>query len=170
VEHARVARSKDLQKWKTHSRALRHQHNLPASSAPWTSRFPKVRLVGLPQTPRTLDIVDTSLAVFLKKFPNLSLSQVTKGLFVNTSQGVQRTQICYSFPTPTTSSCVYSYEKDQVISGRSTMKLIGFPDSLLPREIFRDSQYRDLSGNAYSAPIMGLIVAALYSQPWATWF
>ena len=167
-ERQRQAKSQDLQKWKTYSLQVRHSKNLPATSQPWTSRK-GVRLMGVPTTPRTLDVIDTCVAVHLGKHPDIPLQTLCKNMYINLSQSVHRLPVAAACPTPSTSACVYSCLKDQIISGRSTMLALGWPDCLLPRDSFSDRNYRMLSGNGFSAIISGLIVAVMFANPHASW-
>ena len=40
---------------------------------------------------------------------------------------------------PTTSLCAYSFQSDMVVSGRSNMQLLGWPQALLPRDTMSDA-------------------------------
>ena len=166
-EQSHMAKSPELQKWRSRSLAIRHELQIPAQSTPWTSR-PRVRLLGIPRTPRVMDCVDVCFAAMQQKYPELSIEQLIKGMFCNTSQSVARLPVSRSFPTPCTSSVVYSYEHDTLVSGRATMKLLGWPDSALPRDV-SETLYKGLSGDGFSAPISSMLMTVFFANPWAPW-
>ena len=116
-----------------------------------------------------MDCVDVCFAAMQKKYPELSIEQLIKGMFCNTSQSVARLPVSRTaFPTPCTSSVVYSYEHDTLVSGRATMKLLGWPDSALPRDV-SETLYKALSGDGFSAPISSMLMTVFFANPWAPW-
>ena len=166
-ERSRVARSTELQKWRASSAEVRHKHNIPQQGFAWSSRK-GVRLHGLAQTPRVIDVIDTGLAVTLAKNPTLSVSAVVKNRFATVSHSVSRLPVYLGVPTPTTSSVLYSYEQDMVVPSRSVMRLLGWPSTLLPHAI-SNREYRFLSGNAFSMPVGSLIKLLINYNPHTVW-
>ena len=74
------------------------------------------------------------------------------------------------YPCMLSNSVVYSFQKDLIISGQGHMKLMGWPEAMLPDEPCSDSEYRDLAGNGFSAPIATIIGVACIMNVHAPWW
>ena len=166
-EASRMARCPELQKWRSSSAIVRNAHCLPSHSSGWTS---SARLLGVPNTPRVLDLINIAWAINRKKEPEKSTREVAHNLYVNCSQAVQRSCWSRRYPTPTTSLCAYSFQSDMIVSGRSNMQLLGWPQALLPRDTMSDEEYRRLSGSGCSVVVLGMLTAIVFSNPFAPWW
>ena len=160
-------------KWKTHSSRLRNERDLGPRSSPYTS-LPEVQLKGLPATERQKDIVDVGfmfkrnrLLAETGKVP--STSGITRDLWCDPSQGIQRKPWSNHPCCLTQATEMYSYEADAVLSGLGHLQLMGFPSDCAPTDLHTESAYRRLAGEVYSVPIMSLILTSIYlcpSMPW----
>ena len=120
-----------------------------------------------------MDLLDTTFSYMRAKSPTdqVPLKEFVRNLWCNTSQSVARLPISRAFPVLTTTAVVYSFEFDTIISGRSMMKLLGWPEEALPSQgsSLTDNEYRKLAGNGFSAVLSGMILTVLYANPWAPW-
>ena len=60
----------------------------------------------------------------------------------------------------------YHYRLGRLISPRAYMRFLGWPTNLLPDD-YTSHEYALLSGNAFSAPITGMIGVVLFFNPWS---
>ena len=160
-----MGRHVEMKKWPTHSAQTRMKHGVPADAQPWA---PSVGLLGVTRTPRVLDVIDTCIVVVCLRRPDMPRKQLSQGMWINVSQGVQRLPYMWQVPTPATSTYAYSVEKDRLLSARVTMKLIGWPDNFLEHDVL-ERDFRYLSGNGCSLPIAAMHTCIVYSNPWAPW-
>lgn len=65
---------------------------------------------------------------------------------------------------------MYSFKHDSVLSGLAHMRGMGFPSDACPSDEFTERQLRNLAGDAYSVPIISLMLHGLYINPWAPWW
>jgi len=171
VRHAdsrQTTTNMELRKWPNHSKDIRNKYSLPAFGKEWTGR-PGTSLLGLPATPRMVDVLDTSFSSIRSKCPDRVLHELLKNLWANPSQSVARLPISYGAPTPATSTIMYSFEKDRCVSPSGWMHLLGWPRSLTP-SLFSESEYAQIAGNGFSAPVAAMISVAMYSNPFAPWW
>ena len=119
-----MQRSGELMKWKAQSVGVRHKNGLPSmtSGSGWSQSH---RLLGVPATPRVRDCIDVCYLMARKRQPQTVLKDIPISLFCNTSQSVTRGPMRKTLPTPSTSTCVYSFEFDRAISSRSYMRFLG---------------------------------------------
>ena len=73
-------------------------------------------------------------------------------------------------PTYTTSTVLYSYEKDTLLSGASHLRMLGWPVHMMPAAVFDDCLLRDLGGDAFSVPICALVHGACALNSKAVWW
>eukprot|EP00974_Lingulodinium_polyedra_P076082 7367938-Lingulodinium_polyedra.AAC.1 len=59
--------------------------------------------------------------------PRKSVAELTKGLWANPSQSVDRFPAASHLPTLTKNAVLYSYEHDRVFSSESHVRLMGRP-------------------------------------------
>lgn len=158
----------ELRKWREDSVDKRSEHHLPSGPS-WSVR-PGVRLHGVPKLDRVVDCIDVCYSIVRKQHPEDSREAIVKNLWCNPGQGVKRFPASRSLPTLATSTLLYSYEKDRLLSGAAHMQLLGWPLPLLPQGTFSEAEYRHLAGNGFSAPVAAMIGAILYSNPRAPWW
>ena len=78
--------------------------------------------------------------------------------FVNVSECVLRFPVSHGeAPCFTTSSYLYSYEFDRVLSGASNLRGMGHPRTSMPLDTFSDGCARQLAGESFSVPMSSVI-------------
>ena len=97
-----------------------------------------------------------------------SIEELRKGLWCDVSQShVRKPWSEGELGVVCTSSVLYSYELDSIISGSAHMMLMGHQRF---SGQFLESQSRDLAGEAYSAPWATAAAFALLANPHASWW
>ena len=162
---------KEWATWKTHTAEFRQKHGIPRYSKPWTTRS-DVQLHGIPDIPRVHDLLNACFAFQRRANPSTSTQTLVQDLFVDWSQGVQRKPWSRGCPrTLTTSTCLYSFEKDVVLSGVNMLQLMGWSTQrVLCASHASDHQIKVLAGEAYSLPWCTLLHAILYNNPYGEWW
>ena len=145
---------------------MRFKHGVPAAGTEWTERS-GITLFGIACTDRVKDVINTSFAIARKREQAKNVKELVSNIFVNTSQSISRLPMSTAMPTPTTSAVVYSFGLDRAVSSRAYMRMLGWPSNILPE--MSTSEYRLLSGNAFSVPIASMLLAILYLNPQAPW-
>jgi len=165
-EKARLARCRDLQKWKTQSAEVRSKFEIPSGSSAfaWTERK-HVRLAGLPHTEHVLDTINTCWAVARKRNPAMTEQELISCLHCSVSQSVRRLPYTLGVPTPATSTRLYSYSDDAIVTHYRYMRYMGWPENLLPAR-FSAADWTSLGGNAFSVPCAGFMTVLMYMNPW----
>eukprot|EP00969_Alexandrium_andersonii_P353941 15441026-Alexandrium_andersonii.AAC.1 len=116
--------------WEEQSAVMRDQWGVSPDSCPWT-RSSGVRLVGVPQSPRVLDLLGTAWLERLVKdrakraktgAPAPTAADLAKGYFVNLSQQVGR-KPWGPIRCLTQVSEVYSFEHDCVLGPECNMAM-----------------------------------------------
>jgi hypothetical protein len=166
-----------LAKWKAHSTGIRTKMGLPkkdAQAESWCDRS-GTQLRGVPDDrPRLRDVIDFGYALRVKELQQQNLAWSTHdavmGLWSDISTGVERLPYRYGNPgTFRQNSISYSYEFDRVLSGQGQMEIMGWPRCVLPPQL-TDGQYRSLSGESYSVPVITALNCCLYANPYASWW
>ena len=173
-EETSLKRSRELARWRGHSSEIRNRWNLPLikqeGSAPWTSR-PSTRLKGLAHSERQRDLLDVVWAVHRKNNATLSLPELIRGFFANPSQSVLRLPSCHGrVPTLCSSSEIYSYEYDAVLSGEAHLLLLGWPRNTFPSELFSNAELRSLAGESFALCTIAHIVYCYFLNPYGPWW
>ena len=141
---------------------------------PWTGRR-AFRGVGLNRSPRVLDLLDCYVAAELKKQEALLLQNVDcervdvedlmQGKFMDVSQSLNRhahTNANGCNHALTTSSVLYDFTRDCVLSGREMLALHGQPkDFIIPPDV-PESVVRELAGEGMSIPSLSSVIWCLY--------
>ena len=126
AEAARVAARGCHAKWQNKSVDARGRIDMSQNFHPWTGR-PSVKLHGLPakasghgsgRIEDVLDVVYWSKLRANRKKAGMSEAILAKAAFCDVSQSVERPNFSQpNAPVFTTSSCIYAFEKDAVITG-----------------------------------------------------
>ena len=154
--------------WQKESAEFRQQHGAALDWKPWTGR-PEFRGRGLPKLPRVLDVLDCLVIHVLEQkktnAATCNLQDLMQGMYVDVSQGFLRhfhTSTQGVNHALTTSSIVYSYDRDSVLTGRELLQLHGQPVSLnLPSEL-TESQISHLAGEGMALPCLAGLLWCLY--------
>ena len=167
---ARKASQKEWATWKTKSAELRRQNNLPRHSKPWTSRS-TTQLHGVPDLPRVHDVLNCCFAIERSRNPRTGTAGLTKDLFVDWSQSVERKPWSRgAIRTACTSTMLYSFERDMALTGCNMLQLLGWSATRLPSSRMSDANLKLLAGEAYSLPWVTMLHALLYANPWGEWW
>jgi len=152
--------------WRHHSAQIRARYDLPKASASWTGR-PGVSLRGVPDLPRVHDLLNACFSIQRVQMPQATTAELTKNLWVDYSQAVQRMPWSRGLRTACTSSMFYSFEQDVSTSGFDMMRLLGWPRK---RVVGRDRDFRLLAGESYSLPWLTVLHGVLFTNPFGPWW
>ena len=175
ISKAETQRMKDSRfaKWKQKSVATRDFHKLPPLDSPlgrpYTTR-PGVRLQGLCNSERQCDALDIVFSLMQLHSPNTPFEELIKGKWTNPTQCVSRLRATTRPATPLTSSELYSFEKDGVLSGEAVMRALGWPKHKCPMSQFSEAELRNLAGDAFSPAIAAVNSYAFWLNPYAPWW
>ena len=167
-ETRRSSQSGMTVKWQKKSSAIRQKMNIPREARPWAGRA-GVTMMGIPHTPRAMDVLDLGYARMRERNPTTPVAQLVSGLWANPAAQNDRFPVSYSAPTPSTNTTMYSYEHDRGVSPVGVLQLLGWPAALIPSS-FSDRELRKLAGNSYSAPLVAMLTAVLIANPSAPWW
>ena len=151
---------------------MRVKNQIGRDTQAWTSRA-DVQLKGVPNVPRILDLLNVCWSLRLQKRSKEKTARTTtedlrRDLWVDLSQGVARKPLKMKPHLFRTSTINYSYEKDQALSGKEHMMLMGWPGHVLTG--FDDHLLRTLAGECYSMPIATALDFIMYCNPWGEWW
>ena len=150
----------------------RFARGIPGDMQLYTTR-PGVQLRGLCHSQRQCEYLDVQYAGVKLANPSMSHKEIITNLWGNPSQSVCRA------PKPsselgvgviTTSTSLYSFERDVVISGEGLVKLHGWDKHVAPLERFNENECRSLAGDSVSVPIAALMQCAMVYNPYAAWW
>ena len=158
-------------RWKVDSKAFRSSLGVSENYKPWTSRRSFLG-VGLPASERVLDVLDCYVAAELQEnsgradeCARVDVRAVMDGKFIDVSQGVKRgthTNKSGFVRTFTTSTVLYDFSRDCVLTGYEMLLLHGFPrDFVIPPEI-PETEVRKVAGEGMSIPSLAAVIWCLY--------
>ena len=153
------------QKWHGQSRAVRRRLGI-GSQKPWTSR-PSFCGWGVPANKRMLDVIDCHVGLEKTKQPVnalLHVSDLMKGKFVDISQSVERgshTNAEGCNRAFTTSTLLYDYQRDAIVTGNEMLLLHGHSGHRTPEDM-PESLLRNLAGEGMSVPCLSALLWCLY--------
>ena len=162
-------------KWQTRTVETRRKLGLAVSSQPWsslhreTSRRPPV-YAGCPRVERVQDVINVCWYKLRQK-SKWSSDKLRESSFCNISQCVSRLP-CSERCSPcfTSSSVLYSYKHDSVMTGASQLRGMGHGRETMPMLLFDDNVCRNLAGDSFSVPIASIITTACTLNPFASWW
>ena len=137
------------------------KHGL-SDRAEWTTR-PSVALAGLgcsEATRRSRAVIDIACAWVKKEFPSASDESLMKGFFVATSSSAPKKPWSYGLKTLLTSSEIYSYEHDRMLTPQDLMRQHGWRAPNAGGLSF--SAMRGLHGESVACQQLGCLVWAAY--------
>lgn len=161
-----------IAKWKQHSAKLRAENSLPPlgrrGAAPWTSSCPKG---SLPPVPRILDLLDIGFLLARHSHDgSASRDDIARGLWADISQGCNLKPFQEGrMGTLATSSLMYSYEHNVILSAADSMSVLGWPRSFGCASA-PEATMRNLIGESVSVPVWTQLIFAYYQNPWAPWW
>lgn len=171
VEEAQRLKKKDFAAWQVQSASIRAQHGVPKSLAAWTGRA-NLQLLGVPASPRVLNLLDTLWAVRVHKSPShVTAAMLRDGFWCDVSQAHNRqSPMSCGPPTWTSTTAAYSFSEDRVVSGKGAMRVLGHPNDRMSGDLFSEAQLKDLAGQGCSVPCCVLIASLMYSNPYGEWW
>ena len=166
------ARRRPGEKWMRSGVDVRSKHGLAFTSQSQWSKQKGVKMLGVPRLDRILDCLDTCWSYVQKTEDHLNHKQLRADLWCNIGQEVSRLPVSRgNVPCLATSSLLYSFQEDRLLSGAAHMQLMGWPSNLCTHEGFpTQADYRALAGAAFSCPIAAILTSVLYSNPFAPWW
>lgn len=156
---------KGFRKWKADSITFRNKWNVLPQFAPWTSR-PEFKAKGIRLTPRTKDLIDCCAIQFMKtnNVAAKDLPNAMKTMFLDLSQSLNRRAYTINGVNRclTTSTCMYSFGRDRLVTPLETLYFQGFPKSLKMPLGVSQSDMKDMAGE-------GMTLPCLASVMWGVW-
>ncbi len=161
--------------WQAHSKQARAKLGISTSYMPWSRRSPQPKLDGVPCTPRVLQAINIAWAWATAAQDRHDMGRdMAFPFYIDCSQCVSRKVWSHRIPTLTTTSCIYDYENDSVITGAQKCGLQGMPIIDLAPKLqeagLSDIEMSDLAGEAMFLPTLGTILAAVFLSRTATWW
>ena len=155
--------------WQSRSIETRRKLGMGASLMPWDS-LARRQYAGCPQGARVRDCINVCWFKLRQKSQKSS-KDLAAFSFCNISQCVSRlpcSETCS--PCFTSSSVVYSYAHDTVITGACQLRGMGHSRASMPMGSFDDGTCRNLAGDSFSVPIASLLTTACALNPFASWW
>ena len=153
-------------RWKFHSATVRSRLGMAPSSAPWTKPKgkPGPLMSGVSKTSRALDILDVAWGSRPKAERSLPF-------FVDLSQCVSHRPWGTSPPCLATSTCLYDYSADGMVTSAGKLALQGWPvaETAALQAAQSETSLGDLAGEAMFLPnVASLLLAVFLSRdgPW----
>ena len=159
-------------KWQKHDQELRARYRVAQGFKPWTSQ-PDFKGRGLSKTSRNLSILDATVIRLLGGQQNVKkshLKEKVKGKYVDVSQALNRntcTNEAGISRTQTTSTVLYSFERDRVLVGKEMLMLQGQKQQFKIPQGVQDSVVKELAGEGMSVPCVGMMLWCLF---WVRFF
>ena len=145
--------------WRMKSAAARHHEGMSQYSEPWTGAHAGRAAAA---TERVRDLINANWVRARRQHPAVPNEELMKDLTVDLSQCVSRAMPLYKqWPTLTTSTTLYHYGDDSVISSKAHMKVLGWPLARLA-PCFSEHDLRDLAGDGISLPLATVLSAAFF--------
>ena len=148
---------------------------LPLQLKPWEeykrSIHQKLRYRGMACTDRQRDVLNCCWWKLRRQHRQLKQQVLVKDSFADVSQSVSRLPVQRgNLPVFTTSSHLYSFEKDMTLPASGHLVSIGWPSRYHPMSEFDDLACRNLSGDSCSVPITSVVYSAFVYNPYAPWW
>ena len=153
--------------WQRESQEMRQQLGVSSECRPWTGRA-SFQGLGLPKTDRILDLLDL-FTIKRCKDANHSLrdnlEEFMAGQYMDVSQSLHRkahtnAQGCNH--ALTTSSLLYSFTRDSVVTGRELLLFHGQPRSLSLPVDMAESQIMQLAGEGMTIPSLASVLWCVF--------
>ncbi len=162
-------------KWPQRSSHMRWKHRLPPTGGSWISGGAKLR--GVRRTPRVVDSLECAWGVRKREFLTTNPRWLAKadskefravaaaGLFCDLSQCVGRapwtSKKTACVHCLTTSSVVYSFERDRIVLPIELLAWHAYPTEAVPRAV-PSAQIRDATGEMMALPAIAHIMLCVH--------
>lgn len=156
-------------RWKEDSVNFRNRLGISPSFSPWTGR-PGFKGAGLSLTPRVKDLIDCVVAARMKAL-DLSAKDIEpemSRIFLDVSQSLQRNAYSYGdgdrkvHKCLTTSSSLYSFSSDRLITPVELLAFQGFPKSIKIPHSISGNDLKTFVGESMSLPCLATVIWALF--------
>ena len=153
--------------WQQHSSRIRAEVGLAREAKPWTSKSTS-RLIGVGSAARKLDVIDVAWGSMCVEYGKThSEHRLRTNFWVDCSQTISRRPWGTRMRSFRSRCQVYSFEKDRVLSGTDAMLVYGWPRHYLDGT--SQSDLLSLAEVATCVPIVTLVMACVWSNPWGDW-
>ncbi len=158
-------RSKEKGDWHNKHLAVRAKLTVSKDYRPWSCPRgkPAPLMEGVPNNPRYVDVLDIAWS---SRKPKLR----TLPFFCNISQCPSRAPWGTELKCLTTSSRVYDFSRDRLITAPEAMLLQGHPACDLDLSMFASGTLFTAVGEAMAAPSIATVMLAVYLNPLAEWW
>jgi hypothetical protein len=113
------------------------------------------------------DMLDTVWLDEVKSSPpNQNAAEISKGLWIDLSQSLNRKPISRLGFHLNRRSVMYSFEHDRCLSALANLRTMGH-SSVVHGTM---GALRDLSGEGCSLPLVCLLNSIMYANPWGSWW
>jgi hypothetical protein len=163
------SQSQKFANWRARSAEMRYHHGLSADASPYT-QLAGVQLRGVPRCDRVHDLLNVAFMLRRDRNPNVPIKDLLCNFWANPSQNIARKPWSDHPATLTQSAELYSFEHDAVLSGHAHLRGMGFPTNMAPIGFMSEYALRQLAGEAYSVPVMSLLLSAVFMIPDAPWW
>lgn len=163
-------------KWYQQAAAIREKHKVSMSFKPWTGRT-QFQGIGVPKTPRVLELLDLvclqTMSHFAKTakisqkdmFSGTNMAKALENQFVDVSQSCSRmvatTQKGVT-PTFTTSSQVYSFRLDRLLTPAEIMLIHGHSKQTRFPLDFTPAHLRRLAGEGMAVYSVATVIWCVF--------
>jgi hypothetical protein len=153
--------------WQAKHKKVRSQLGISPDFRPWTEApsGQRPKLEGVTDNARYRDTIDIAWAAALMKNPMSPLP-----FYVNFSQCPTRKPWSSALRCLTTSTKVYDFARDKVLSSEELLLLQGIPAPDLKLHMFSESSLLHAVGEAMFCPCIGAIMLGVYLNPHAPWW
>ena len=157
-------------KWTADKFEARSKLKMADGLMPWTE-FAKPQCNILMRSERCVEVANVAWFKLRRQYKAIKQMQLRQNAWCDISQNVTRTPCSWGvLPVYTTSSLIYSYERDLVLSGSAHLMSMGWPSESHPMGDFSDCACRSLSGDSCSVPCTALVMCSCILNPWAPWW
>ena len=158
--------------WQKESRIFRQSLGLDVKAKPWTGRS-RFQGTGLSKTARILDLLDCFAALKISQHvgqgkgfqvSEAGIQKLMKNQYIDVSQSLNRHTHTNTFGinhTLTTSSVLYSYGLDRVLTGREHMFLHGHAKDTFFSDM-SPAVLRELAGEGMALPSLAAVIWSLF--------
>ena len=149
--------------WQAKSRKMRAEFKMSVNYAPWTGRKdnpPQLR--GLPRSKRVVEAVNIAWGARPK-------SARTFPWWLDVSQCISRCPYGERIPCLTTSTMLYNFQEDCLVSASDNQRLQGWPVDRVPFDCLSEAERSDIAGESMFAADVGTVLLAVFlcsSGPW----
>ena len=153
--------------WRRNSSRIRAELRLPREGCPWSGR-PNVSLRGVCASARQVDLANIAFEARVRDGKGrFSMDSLMENSWVDLSLTVLRRPWAGRLRPFNCRSHLYAFGADRCIDGRDSMRLLGWPQSMLCGADAGDLLY--LAADSGSLPLASLVSMGMWCNPWGSW-